>query len=107
MLSPTFFSAGFILMILKSNSWPGSSLMGAPCESNGLRVVAQALDSVGDLDKRPEARQSKHLAMDHIAHAMLIEEGVPHVWLKLFHAQRKAALLRLDRQNDCPYLVAL
>src|SRR5271157_4302384 len=72
-----------------------------------LGVVAEALDSVGDLDERTKARQAQHLAMDDIAHAMLVEESVPDIGLKLLYAQREPTLVRLDSEHDGLHLVAL
>ena len=74
---------------------------------DGFGVVAQAFDSVGDLDKCAEAGQAQHLAVDDIAHAMLLEEGLPDIGLQLLHAQREAAFVGLDRQHDGLHLVAL
>ena len=94
-------------MILNSNSTPGSSLIGLPLRVHRFGVVAQAFDSVGDLDERAEAGQPQHLALEHIAHAMLFEEALPDIGLQLLHAQRQAAIVRLNGQNNRLDLVAL
>src|ERR1035438_7866629 len=73
----------------------------------GFRVVAQTFDPVGDLDEGAEAGQPQHLAVDDIAHVMLLEEGVPHIGLKLLHAQGQAALVGFNGQYDGLHLVAL
>jgi len=44
-----------------------------------LRIVAEAFYAVGDLDERSEAGQGAALCRDHVAYAVLLEEGVPHV----------------------------
>ena len=44
--------------------------------------------------------------MDDIAHVMLLEKGVPDIWLKLLHAQGQAALVRFNGQYDGLHLVA-
>ena len=38
---------------------------------------------------------------------MLIEEGLPHIGLKLLDAERQAALLRLNAEHDGLHLLAL
>ena len=57
---------------------------------------------LGDLDECAELRGAKHLALDHVARAMLREERIPHIRLELLDAERQAAVLRLDAQNDQP-----
>src|ERR1022692_2982312 len=82
-------------------------LDGSAVSVRRFRVVAQAFDPIGNLDECAEARQAQHLAVNDIAHAVLLEEGVPHIGLQLLHTQRQAALVRLDGQYDGLHLVAL
>src|ERR1019366_8828912 len=55
----------------------GFQLDGLALRVRRFRVVAQAFDAIGNLDERAEAGQAQHLAMDDIAHVMLLEKGVP------------------------------
>ncbi len=73
----------------------------------GFRDVAEAFDALSQFHERAKLSNAQHLAMDHIADAVLIEEGIPDVGLQLLHAQRKAAVLRLDAKNNGTNLVAL
>ena len=59
-----------------------------------FRDVAEAFDSFGNFDEGAELRSPQNLAMNHIAHTMLREERLPHIGLKLLHAQREAASTR-------------
>ena len=69
--------------------------------------MAQALDTLRNLDKCAELRRPQHLAMDHVAHPVRGEEALPHVGLQLLDAQREAAVLRLDAENNSLHLFAL
>src|ERR1022692_2100737 len=82
-------------------------LDGSAVSVRRFRVVAQAFDPIGNLDECAEARQAQHLAVNDIAHAVLLEEGVPHIGLQLLHTQRQATLVRLNCQYDGLHLVAL
>ena len=72
-----------------------------------LRDVAKTLDAFGDLDKGAELGGAQDLALDDIANAMLREEGIPDIRLKLLDAERKPAVLGLDAEHDRPDLLAL
>ena len=74
---------------------------------SGLGDVAQSLHALRDLDKRAELRRPEHLAMNLVADAMRGEEALPDVGLQLLDAQREAAVLRLNAENDCLHLFAL
>src|ERR1017187_7937767 len=82
-------------------------LDGSAVSVRRFRVVAQAFDPIGNLDECAEARQAQHLAVNDIAHAVVLEEGVPHIGLQLLHTERQAALVRLNGQYDGLHLVAL
>ena len=72
-----------------------------------LGDVAQALDSLGDLDKSSELRRAQNLALDDIANAVLSEERIPDIRLQLLDAERQPAVLGLNTQNDSLHLLAL
>ena len=74
MLSPTFFSSGFILMILKSCSSPGSRVTGWPLRIDRFGVVAEAFECLGDLDERAEAGYPQDFSVHHVTDVMLFEE---------------------------------
>jgi len=65
-----------------------------------LGDVAEALDSFGDLDEGSELRGAQCLALEDVADAVLREEGVPDVRLKLLDAERQAAVFGFDAEND-------
>ena len=73
----------------------------------GLGDVAETLDAFGDFDECAELRGAQNLAVDHIANAMRSEEALPDIGLQLLDAQREAAVLRLDAENDSLDLFAL
>jgi hypothetical protein len=52
-----------------------------------LRIVAEALDAVGDFDEGSEAGHAQHFSVDNISHAMLDEESLPDIGLQLLDAQ--------------------
>ncbi len=62
--------------------------------------MAKTLDSFGDLNEGPELRRAQDLALDDVANAVLGEERIPDIRLKLLDAQRQAAILRLDAEDD-------
>src|ERR1019366_6309283 len=132
MLSPTFFSAGFILMTLKSNSWPGSSLICVPlCSTaselwhkpstpSAISTKAPKLASRSTLPwiTSPTRCCSKNVSPNtsrgrlpppptRVAHAGLLEERVPDIRLELLHAQREPTLIGFDGKHDGLHLVAL
>ena len=49
--------------------------------------MAEAFDAFGDLDEGAELRRAQHLALHHVADAMLIEEGLPDIRLELLDAE--------------------
>src|SRR5215469_3771199 len=69
--------------------------------------VAETLHTLGNLDERAELSRAQHLAVHHVAHAMGGEEALPDVGLELLDAQREAAVLRLDAENDSLHFFAL
>src|ERR1700678_129558 len=73
---------------------------------HGLGVVAEAFDAFGNLDKRPKIRHAQNFAVHDIADPLLREERIPNIGLHLLYAERKAALVGLNRQNDGLDLVA-
>ena len=73
----------------------------------GLGDVAETLHALGDFDKCAELRGAQNLAVNHVAHAMRGEEALPDIGLQLLDAQREAAVLRLDAENDSLDLFAL
>ena len=75
--------------------------------SSGFGIVAQTFDAFGDFDESAEAGHPQNFALNHVANAMLLEEGLPDIGLKLLHAQRQTTLVRLDRQNDGLHAIAL
>src|SRR5581483_967094 len=74
---------------------------------DSLGDVAEAFDALGDLDEGTELRGAQNLAVDDVADAVLLEEGVPHVRLKLLDAEREAAILGFDAEHDCLNFFAL
>ena len=54
----------------------------------------------------PKVCHAQNLAVDNVADAMLGEERIPNIGLHLLHAQREAALVRFDGQDDGLDLVA-
>ncbi len=73
---------------------------------HGLGVVAQAFYALRDLHEGTESRRAQDFALHHVAQAMRVEERLPNVRLELFHAQREAAVLRLNGQDLRLHLVA-
>ena len=72
-----------------------------------LGDVAETLDAFGDLDEGAELRGAQNLALDDVADAVLLEEGVPDIRLKLLDAEREAAVLGLDAEHDSLDLLTL
>src|SRR6185437_15215524 len=72
-----------------------------------LGDVAETLDALGDLDEGAELRGAQNLAVNDVADAVLLEERVPHVRLKLLDAQGEAAVLGLDAKHDSLDLLTL
>src|SRR5580658_2488909 len=62
--------------------------------------MAKTLDSLGNFDKGSELRGPQNLAVNHVANAVLGEESLPDIRLQLLHAQREAAILRLNAENN-------
>src|ERR1035437_8010238 len=52
-------------------------------------VMAQALDSIGNLDDRTKAGEPQNLAVNDVPNLMLFEERLPHIRLKLLHPERE------------------
>jgi hypothetical protein len=50
-------------------------------------VVAESFDAFGDLDECAETGHPQDFSVHHITYVMLREEGLPHIGLKLLHAQ--------------------
>ena len=50
-------------------------------------VVAEALDAFGNFNECSKASHAQHLALEHVSNMMLLEERLPDIGLKLFHAQ--------------------
>src|SRR6266852_4632046 len=73
---------------------------------DSFRVVTQAFDAFGNLNKCAEVRHAQDLAMHDVADTVLREERIPDVGLHLLHAERKAALVRFNGQNHSLDLVA-
>ena len=94
-------------MILKSCSWPCFELWRLAGHFAGFGDVAEALNALGDFNESAELRGAQNLAVDHIADAVRSEEALPHIGLKLLDAEREAAVLRLDAENNCLHLFAL
>ena len=69
--------------------------------------VAEAFDAFGDLDEGAELRGAQDLALDDVADAVLGEERIPDIGLELLDAEREAAVLRLDAEDDCLDLLTL
>ena len=78
----------------------GFQLDGSAMRISRFRNVAQTLDAFGDLNESSELRGAQNLALHHIANAMLLEEGLPHIRLQLLDAQRQTTVFRLDAKND-------
>ena len=72
-----------------------------------FRDVAQALDTVGDFYEGAELRRAQNLALDDVADAVLREEGIPDIRLKLLDAERETAVFGLDAEHDRANLLAL
>src|SRR6266404_4906319 len=68
--------------------------------------MAESFHAFRNLHKCSELREAQHFAVYLIAHAMGVEEMLPHIRLELFHAQREAAIVRLNGQDDCLHLIA-
>src|ERR1700752_5347943 len=66
----------------------------------GFRDVAETFHALGDFNESAELRGAKHLAVDHVAHAMSGEEALPDIRLELLDAEAQATVLRLDAEND-------
>ena len=66
----------------------GFQVHGLSVAVDRFRVMAEAFDTLGNLDKRAEIRHAQNFAMHDIADTMLLEERFPNVGLHLFHAER-------------------
>src|SRR5579864_7848224 len=73
---------------------------------SGFRLVAEALDALGDFDESTECRYAQDFAVHYVADVVRLEEGFPNVGLQLFNAERQAALVGLDGENYSLYEVA-
>ncbi len=69
--------------------------------------VAEAFDTFSDFNEGAELRGAQDLALDDVANAVLREERLPDIGLKLLDAEREAAVFRLDAENDGLDLLAL
>src|SRR6202044_1064387 len=78
-----------------------------PVGTDCLGDVAEALDSFSDLNEGAELRGAKDLALDDVADAVLGEERLPDIRLELLDAERQAAVLRLNAEDDRTDLLAL
>ena len=67
------------------------------------RIRTSALDIFWNA----ELRRTQDLAAHHVAHAMIGEEALPPIGLQLLDAEREAAVLRLNAENDSLYLLTL
>src|SRR5579862_3099977 len=72
-----------------------------------LGDVAETLDALGDFDEGAELGSAQDLAVDDVADAVLLEEGVPHIRLKLLDAEGEAAVFGLDTEHDSLDLLTL
>ena len=104
---PTFFSSGFILMILKSCSRPGSRCSGWPFSSVASDLWQRPSTPSAISTKAPNAATRRTLPWTTSPMWCVCEERLPDVGLKLLHAKRQAAFVRLDRQNDSLHAIAL
>ena len=64
-----------------------------------LGDVDQALDAGQDLDEGPEGDDLRHLALDHVALLVLVEDPLPRVLLGLLQAQRDALAVAVDVEH--------
>src|ERR1700735_3723378 len=69
--------------------------------------VAKTLNPFSNLDEGAELRSAQNLAMHEVANTMSCKEALPHVRLQLLDAQREAAVLRLNAENNSLHLFAL
>ena len=69
--------------------------------------MAETFDALGNFDKRAELRSAQNLAVNDVADAVGGEEAFPDIGLQLLDAEREAAVLRLDAENDCLDFFAL
>ena len=74
---------------------------------DGFGVVAEAFDALSDFDECAEVGHAQNLAVDDVADAMLREERIPNIGLHLLDAEREAALVGLNGEDDGFDLVAL
>src|SRR5581483_1163572 len=81
-----------------------SVVASAPVEN--LRVVAEPLDVFAELDERAESRQARNLTLHDLADLVLLEPIAPDV-VDLLHAERHAAVLRVDFQHLRRHRLAL
>src|SRR5271157_559881 len=78
----------------------GLKMKWLPVSVDRLGFVAQAFHALGNFDERAERGHAQNLAADHVPDVMSCEERLPNIGLQLLHAQRQAALVRLDGEND-------
>ena len=64
-----------------------------------LRDVDQAVDAVFDLDEGAEVGEVADAALDDGADRVLVLELLPGIVLELLHAERDAAVVRVDRRG--------
>src|SRR3546814_15256420 len=65
-----------------------------------VRHVNHAVDVAGQADEQAELGRILNFALDHRADGVCFGEGTPRVRLRLLEAQRNAALLAVDLEDD-------
>src|SRR5258708_3789443 len=81
-------------------------MQGLTVAVDGFGLVAQAFDTFRDFNERSECGHAQDFAVNDIADVMSLEERLPHIGLKLLHAEREPTLIRLDGENDRLHAVA-
>ena len=72
----------------------------------GFGLVAEAFDSLGDLDKCAECGDPQDFPVHHVANVMAREERFPDIGLQLLHAQGQTALVRFDGKHNRLHAIA-
>ena len=62
--------------------------------------MAESFDALGDFNERAKLGGAQNLAVDYVAYAVRSEEALPDIGLELLDAEREAAILRLDAENN-------
>src|SRR5229473_2785847 len=65
----------------------GLEMQGLTVPISRLRIVAQSFYTLCDLHKRAKCRHAQDLAVNNVAHVMMLKKRLPHIRLKLLYSE--------------------